>query len=206
MTGKRKRRRASNIGPGQPGKRIKLNAKGPSSNVSMGHPALCLYYPHVVTLQEYLLSKLPATSVSRREKIATIGREEQRPLKVDQSVSENEAQQASRLSDRHVEGECRIRDRERNLAKLLKTTLIGLLNDLPPDVATSRQKDFVSFSQQVNLISGSSVGGASTTQSEVGFDSVQPSDPCIFCLGCACLSIIFHCCDSIDYHRAISNA
>lgn len=196
MTGKRKRRRASNAGPG---KRIKLDAKEPSSNVSIGHPALCLYYPQVVTLQDYLLSKLPASSVSRREKIATIGKGEQRPLKVGQNISETAGQQASRLSDHHAESGGGIRDRERNLAKLLKTTLVGLVHDVPPDVATSRQKDFVSFSQQVSLISGSSVGGASTTQSEVRVDSVHQSfmkpefyylHVCLFSLVCACPSII----------------
>ncbi len=171
MTGKRKRRRASETGAGQPGKRIKLDAKGPSSHVSTGHPALCLYYPQVVTLQDYLLSKLPTSSVSRREKIATIGKGQQRPLKNDQIIAETDGQQASHHL---VASDCGIRERERNLAKLLTTTLIGLVHDAPPDVATSRQKDFASFSQQVNLTSRSSVGGTSITQSEVGVDIVCP--------------------------------
>lgn len=172
MTGKRKR--VSETGAGQPGKCIKLNSKGPSGHVSIGHPALCLYYPQVVTLQDYLLSKLPTSSVSKREKIAAVGKGQQKPLKDDRSISEIDGQQASRLSGHLVASDCEIREREMNLAKLLTTTLIGLVHDAPPDVAASRQKDFVSFSQQVNLTSRSSVGGPSTTQSEVGVDIVYP--------------------------------
>ncbi len=167
MASKRKRKRASNRGSGSSGKRIKLDAKQPSENVSFGHSALCLYYPRVVTLQDYLLSKLPASSVSRREKIASIGRGLQKPLQIDHGIPKID--QPSNLSDQHVGNAWEVRDRKENLAKLLKNTLIGWIHDVPPDVVTSRQKDFVSFSQQVSLLSGSSVGGASTTQSEVCF-------------------------------------
>ncbi len=165
MAGKRKRKRASNNISARSEKRIKLNAKETFGNATIQHPTLCLYYPRVVTLKDYLISKLPTSSVSRREKITSVGKGLQRSFKINQSVLEGDGQQVSSSSNLHVKIEC---GRKKDLAKLLETTLIGLLHDTPPNIVTSREKDFVSFSQQASLLTGSSVEEASTTQSEVG--------------------------------------
>ena len=166
MAGKRKRKRASRDEHAQSKKRNKLDAKETCGNASIQHPTLCLYYPRVVTLKDYLISKVPASAVSRREKITSVGKGLQRSLKVNQSVLEGDAQQVSSPSTLHVKPEG---SRKKNLAKLLETTLVGLPHETPSDIATSREKDFVSFSQQVSLLTGSSVEEVSTTQSEVGF-------------------------------------
>ena len=97
-----------------------------------------------------------------------IGKRLQGPLKTDQNVPRAEGPLASSSSNLDVEGKFGMHDREKSLAKLLETTLVGLLHDTSPEIATSRQKDFVSFSQQASLMTGNSVGEASTTQSEVG--------------------------------------
>ena len=168
MAGKRKRKGAPKSDPDQSWKRTKCNVPSISENVPIRHPTLCLYYTRVMTLQEYLLSKISRSSARRHDKVASIGRRLQKPHAVPQIVSESNRKEVLSLSSEHVERHCEIPDREKNLAKLLKTTLIGLLHDTHPDVAASRQKDFTYFSQQVGSISGSSVGGTSATMSEVG--------------------------------------
>ena len=167
MAGKRKRKRAVNDDSTQCHKRTKLDLSDISGKLPIKHPTLCLYYPRVLTLKDYLISKLPVSSVSRREKIASIAKRYQGSFEVDRGIAGIDGCQASDSTNLQIEDECNIRDRETNLAKLLETTLVGLMQDTPLDVVTSRQKDFVSFSQQVSLVAGSSAGGVWTTQAEV---------------------------------------
>ena len=175
MAGKRKRRRVLNDDSTKCHKRPKLDGRDSSGNPSIKHPALRLYYPRIVTLKEYLISKLPSSSVSRRDKIASIGNQHRGPPKVDRGFVDFKGRQASNSTNLPTEDGFNNRDRERDLAKLLETTLVGLRLDTPSDVAASRQKDFVSFSQQVSLVTGSSTGGMWTTQSEVCFEGVRIS-------------------------------
>ena len=170
MAGKRKRKRTSNLNKDdstQSRKRTKLDGIDTLGKVSINHPTLCLYYPRVVTLKDYVFSRLPPSSVSRREKITSIAKTFQAPLEANKITAEVEGQQVVKSTSMLSEDECSIRIREKNLAKLLETTLVGMWQDTPLDLAASRQKDFISFSQQVSLVTGGSSGGVWTTQSEV---------------------------------------
>lgn len=103
----------------------------------VGHPTLCLYYHRVMTLRHFLLASLPPTSRIRRRKIASIGRNEP------------------------------ILEEERCLASLLDYTLVCAVSDESSIPKKPLEKDFVSFSQQANLSTGSSNDVGSTTISEV---------------------------------------
>ncbi|KAH8905114.1 hypothetical protein BR93DRAFT_765809 [Coniochaeta sp. PMI_546] len=56
---------------GQSSKTAKKARK--SSDDSLSHPLLSQLYPHLQTLREYVLSRLPASSRLRRKKIASVG-------------------------------------------------------------------------------------------------------------------------------------
>jgi hypothetical protein len=77
MTGKRKRNRPGQ-GKGGDSKRQKTttscnwNVSGKQPLVQ--HAVLAQYYPQVLSLREYLLSKLPPTSKTRRKKISSVGK------------------------------------------------------------------------------------------------------------------------------------
>ena len=69
MTGKRKRVRPSarkDVDAPQKCIRTNVDQKSPS------HPTLSLYYDHILTLREYVLSKLPEASKTRRRKILSV--------------------------------------------------------------------------------------------------------------------------------------
>ena len=169
MAGKRKRIRASVGGDDSSEKRFRLDAQNLPSNTSIENPILCSYYPRVVTLQEYLHSKLPKSSVSRRRRILSIGKRPHSSLGVGQVISRIEGGEALNASKCHIDIDNGISDREKRLAKLLETTMIGLLHDTPSDLASSRQKDFISFSHQLSMTSKGSVGAVAASLSEVRF-------------------------------------
>jgi telomerase reverse transcriptase len=75
MAGKRKRKR-SGQGDGGDGKRQRVSGSfnGSGNDPVVKSALLAQYYPRVLSLREYLLSKLPATSKIRRKKILTVGR------------------------------------------------------------------------------------------------------------------------------------
>jgi telomerase reverse transcriptase len=83
---------------------------------------LAQYYPRVVSLREYLLSKLPSTSKIRRKKIQTVGR--------------------------NIGGEsC---ERYQVLAEVLDTTLVGVLRD-GESSREERWQQWTSFSQKADI-------------------------------------------------------
>lgn len=98
MTGKRKRTRSGrSIGADQ--KRQKVSANQNSKNPVIKHALLAQYYPQVLSLREYLLSKLPSSSKVRHNKILSVGR---RPDS---------------------------KESEQKLAKYLDQTLVGVLKE-----------------------------------------------------------------------------
>lgn len=78
MAGKRKRKRSAHGKAGGDEKRQK-KALGPqATDPVVKHALLAKYYPQVVTLREYLVSRLPPSSKIRRKKILSLGHR-QRP-------------------------------------------------------------------------------------------------------------------------------
>ena len=117
--------------------------------IPVKHPALGLYYRQIWTLKDYLLSKLPSTSKARRRKILSI-------LPITANSHNNNDEENSALSqNRHC------------LSKLLNDTLVCAVHERTPTPESSRMKDFGAFSQHFNSIAGSSVGGSTSSLSEL---------------------------------------
>lgn len=112
------------------------------------HPALGLYYHNILTLRDYLLSKLPTTSKARRRKIVSI--------LPDTANLHLEDEETSILSQN---GHC--------LSKLLNNTLVCAVHEQTPRPDSSRIKDFEVFSQQVSPPAGSSIGGSTSSLSDL---------------------------------------
>ena len=152
MTKSRKRKRGQpsvrNGGDDGPSrKKQAITDKETHPQTPVEHELLSRYYPILVTLRQYALSKLPVSSRLRRKKLATVGL----------SVS-------SRNSE--------ISNTERGLAHLLDTTLVGLKDD-PESVKDDHWEQWVTFSQRgdesyVSLSGGSA--DAAFSQAEVSPD------------------------------------
>jgi telomerase reverse transcriptase len=152
MAGKRKRER-----PGQGTERRQKRQRvagafnGPRGNPPVRDALLAQYYPHVCSLREYLLSKLPPTSKIRRRKILSVGR--------------NLARQT---------GEC-----DQALSDALDRTLIGVSKHsvVSPH---ERWLEWASFSQRMDTsvsTFANITGAEALSQSEVGgyiFALLQP--------------------------------
>ena len=140
MMGKRKRSR--------PHKEVCKRAKIRGEIITpVNHPTLSLYYRNILTLKDYLLSKLPTTSKARRRRIASIV-----PDKPNFHHNDEDTSTLSR--DRH------------SLSRLLKDTLICTVHEQTPEPEPSRIKDLATFSQRFSPTAGSSVGG-NTSLSEL---------------------------------------
>ena len=157
MTRKRKRSHKQIEAIEGPRKRARLDpGVGPSrvlpyEDASIKHPVLSLYYPQVLTLRNFLLSKLPLSSRSRHRKITSAGIHCESSANVGAS---EDAEHSQRLED------------DTALAKSLDTTFVGQLHVRPPGSDDSRVKGLASFSQKVSSTVGSSAGGGTCSQSE----------------------------------------
>lgn len=87
------------------------------------HPVISLYYPQVVTLRQYLLRQIPLSSRARRRRIASI-RDDQPPVRIS-----NDGRSGAQL------------------AKLLDTTLVGILTESPPTCNEERRQELAAFTQ-----------------------------------------------------------
>ncbi|GAQ05707.1 hypothetical protein ALT_3028 [Aspergillus lentulus] len=90
------------------------------------HPVISLYYRQVVTLRQYLLQQIPVTSKSRRRRIASIRSDPLTQRQGDDSSGERQVQ---------------------DLARVLDTTLVGVLNETSPAVTQERRRGFAAYSQ-----------------------------------------------------------
>lgn len=130
------------------------------------HALLAQYYPTTLTLRQYVLDSLPASSRLRRRKIAAVG--------TDHAAAAEDAQQ-QQLPDPGLRAQ---------LATLLDSTLVGL--HVPPrDVARPpsdhRLQQWIDYSQRDDSHVTLSGGDASAVhfQSEVGFiQGLRGSRPC----------------------------
>lgn len=104
------------------------------------HPVISQYYREVLTLRQYLLRQLPVSSKSRRRRIASLG--------------------ISKATD----------SRDKSLAGLLDSTLVGVLKQSSPKDDSNRRRDYLAFTQsQSRSILASTDTGPNSPQSEVSF-------------------------------------
>lgn len=116
--------------------------------IPVKHPALGLYYRNILTLGDYLLSKLPTTSKARRRKILSI-----------LPRASNVHHHGRDISTLSQDGHC--------LSKLLNDTLVCTVHEQTPRPESSRLKDFGTFSQHVSPTIGSSIGGSTSSLSDL---------------------------------------
>ena len=150
MGGKRKRSHKRSDAAESPNKVAKLST---DCTAAIKHPLLSAYYPTVLTLRGYILSALPATSKTRRRKISGLGEHARvvpLPLKTPAKAEKKVEHGIDDL-----------------LAKLLDTTLVGVLRRRTGEIDQSRLKDFKTFSQQVSPSTQSTLGDGLSSQSEV---------------------------------------
>ncbi|KAL8713551.1 MAG: hypothetical protein Q9220_002413 [cf. Caloplaca sp. 1 TL-2023] len=145
MTGKRKRHRPHRSDVVSH-KRVKRDTQVIEQNTTR-HPTLSLYYPHILTLRAYLLSKLPKSSKTRRRRIAALK---------DTSHSTTNFQ-ACLVAPSDINA---------HLAKLLDRTLICIRPHENVFKLQSRDQDFQTFSQRVEGQDESSLLEGNTPQSE----------------------------------------
>ena len=151
-------------------KRAKLSPpQSPGKLKSVRHPLLCLYYQRVLTLYDYILSRLPPSSKSRRRKILALRYQGQNAS----DLASDASTKATALDHVGILSGWPPKDGEHSLAKLLGTTLVGLQDQAPTETTESRLQDLISFSQHVDSSTGSSLGDRLFTQSEVCAKSRQ---------------------------------
>ena len=136
MMGKRKRIHSLD----QHRKRAKVETKTVNP---VKHPVLGLYYRNILTLRDYLLSKLPTTSKARRRKIASI---------LPDTLSSHRSDQE--IASLPQNGDC--------LPRLLDNTVVCTVHEQPPRTESSRIKDFEAFSQHLSATAGSSTDGSTS--------------------------------------------
>ena len=156
MYGKRKR---SNNGGGAD-KRLKVSGDCTSDASPIHQPLLFLYYPHVLTLRQYLLSQLSPKSKAYRRRIAALT---YRPSKSSQAGPNPRPVALSSTLNA-----C-LRDDENNykLAHLLDTTVVGSFNLICKETSASRSKDFATFSQKISSSVDTALDYELSPQSEV---------------------------------------
>lgn len=164
MSGKRKRRQHKQQVEETSEKRRKLSPGQCSGHTPpIQHALLSLYYPTVLSLYDYVLSRLSSCSNSRRRKVLALRYQQQNASR----LASDPLTEAT-ASDRSGSRSSRLRtENERLLAKLLATTLIGVLGEIPVETNELLSRDILSFSQQLESSAGSGLGSGSSTQSEV---------------------------------------
>lgn len=166
---KRNRHGHSQSAEEPPRKRVRVGSvREPGSaawidSTTIRHPVLSLYYPCVVTLRTYLLSKLPVSSKARRRRLLAIGScPQRRQLGHKQAdLRRNHTTNVDDCSDGST-------DSNAALAGLLDTTLVCGLETSCSAQDQSRMNDLATFSQQQSKsTASSSAGSAGCSQSEV---------------------------------------
>ena len=146
-------------------RRVKGRQESISPQVPTTHPTLSLYYPQVLTLRNFLISKLPKAARTRRRKIAHLGRTPpspsatgHRPLARDRSFNiDSIAGDGSHLADADAAS-----------SHLLDSVLVcATVNALSGPSQSSRAQDFDLFSQQVTLTAGESCTPRSSCQPDL---------------------------------------
>lgn len=112
------------------------------------HDLLSLYYPRLLTLRGYLLSRLPQISKTRRRTIHALGRQDAKGIHTNWRYTHTDS--------RHVQ----------QLAYVLDTTLVAA-GEVTPRDSEERVRDYASFSQQNHESTIMSLDSARSSQAEV---------------------------------------
>lgn len=165
MRGKKRHAPGLSLGPSRLQKRQKMDVDGNSTTHTppiVQHPTLRLYYTHVCTLRDYLVSRLPAsTSKARVRRLKTAGLETSKSSVI-------RTQHGSEESTTHT-------DNEKALTVLLDGTIVCLINSPAEEQPEFMEKDFITFSQHSTLSPGSRFEEGTTPQSEVGISFSHPT-------------------------------
>lgn len=145
---------------GRPVKQLKATAGNLQPAAVVKHALLAQYYPVTLTLRQYVLKSLPASSKIRRKKIAAVGEADQATAKDAQTGTQ---------------------DSEKDLARLLDTTLVAAhsfptaFKEAQPD---GRFQRWTEYSQRGDNSHATLSGVAASQeyyQAEVGSLNVCPS-------------------------------
>ncbi|KAI4202907.1 MAG: hypothetical protein LQ350_002278 [Teloschistes chrysophthalmus] len=148
MTGKRKRHRPRKQDVA-PCKRARHDVASTTFD-HVTHPTLSLYYPRILTLRDYILSKLPPSSKKRRRRVIA--------LKGD-AVTEAKTSKASSQCSQSTVVDA--------LGRLLDRTLVCNRDDESRLDVQDREQDFRVFSQRHDGADESSLLEPGTSQSEI---------------------------------------
>ena len=174
MSHKRKRLAKHDLSDSNVQKKQRLGPSTNNTNTCLWYQSLSSYYPHVSTLRDYLILRLPKSSKSRRKKIGSI------PI---WSSTQTRAVIGPETQDdchQHLSGDYKVvSTRSANLSKLLDTTIVGYTSDTS-DASVSRNhvtifNDLQQFSQKLHSSVTSSVGDQSVTQSDASYPSKATS-------------------------------
>ncbi|KGQ00641.1 hypothetical protein PAAG_12683 [Paracoccidioides lutzii Pb01] len=139
-------------------KRIKYDKPGDGS---IYHPVLSLYYPRIMTLRDYLHAQLPASSKSRRRKIASIGLNNQPGTRHTMfSLTLPPRSPSSSIPRTH--------DETQIIADVLDSTFVCILKESDRAINNARQKEFAAYIQsQVRSSLEYTDIGATISQSDI---------------------------------------
>ncbi|MCJ1364272.1 hypothetical protein MMC16_003381 [Acarospora aff. strigata] len=174
MAGKRKRKRHCGSAEDSPRKRLQAagsyeesRSTGLAGSPIIKHPVLSLYYPRVVTLRQYLLHQLPASSKARRRRLVAVGSCPEETRSGSTPCGSAEGLRETRANGADQPLLC-VEDRDRALACLLDLSLVCGPEMVHWNQDQSRVNDLATFSQQqLRSTGGSSFRGNSCSQSEV---------------------------------------
>ena len=150
---------------GPPFKATKItrtNDASQSVEAAVRHPTLSLYYKRIQTLRDFLLEKTPQASKTRRRRIAKAGLACSNSLLGDQDLAKEHAglQQADTAATANPAHSSR-------LASVLDKTLVCRDDIDRPNPIPERAKDLDTFSQHLNLTSGSGAPNPSLSQQDL---------------------------------------
>lgn len=163
----RKRKRGSGqavrtwlSGSGRPVKQLKGTPGNLQPAGVVKHALLAQYYPIILTLRQYVLESLPASSKIRRKKISAVGKAEQ--------AAAEDAHTGAQDSEKDL-GSVRA-----SLARLLDTTLVAThsyptaFKEAQPDGRFQRWVEYSRKGDESNISLSGGVDSAIYCQTEVG--------------------------------------
>ena len=158
MGSKRKQRQREGSKPHKRPRRTGHEDSIPITLKPVQHPTLSLYYPHISSLRQHLLSRLQASaSKARIRRLCDVGNNQAEPIV-------GRKNKVNAKDENHDEDEI--------LGSLLNRTLVcyeTASNKVPEEAF---EKDFAAFSQQLPLASGSSIDEGTASQTEVSTDLI----------------------------------
>ena len=146
----------------RPYKKTRLASGRASPSDLHHHPTLARYYAHIWTLRQYLLSRLPRSSKSKRRRLASAGLSE---LEGNELCDHSFAGKAT-LS-RRTSSLSELNYHKSRLAKLLDGALVCENENSAGTSVEDRARDLDTFTQQVSMTAGSTVTQGLSPHSDI---------------------------------------